>query len=71
VTLTGKTTEELVEMRRAIESDLRNQQTAGGAFPYTRPAMKKLDEIDRAIAALVGQRRGTGLWSAPVRSRRR
>lgn len=48
--LNGKTNAELVEIRRAIESDPKNRMPPGGLFIYTPVARRKLDKIDRAIA---------------------
>lgn len=47
--LDGKTTEELLEMQRAIEADPANKSDGRGLSIYTPKASKKLDAIARQI----------------------
>ena len=48
--LQGKTTEELLAIRKALEDDPANQ-TTGSLWRYTAKARKKFDEIDRQITS--------------------
>lgn len=48
--LQGKTTAELVAIRRALEDNPANQ-TTGSLWRYSAAARKKFDEIDRQIAS--------------------
>ncbi len=48
---------ELVAKRQAIEADPANQMPAGSLYLYTPQARRKLDAIDRAIAADMAERR--------------
>jgi len=54
--LDTKTTPELLEMQKAIESDPRNQAD-GGLYRYTPNARKKLDAITRQITHNMAMKR--------------
>ena len=55
--LTGKTTPELLEMQRVIESDPANQNPVGSFFLYTPKTVKKLDKIREQIAYNMSEKR--------------
>lgn len=55
--LDGKTTEELLEMQKAIESDPDNKAARVGLYLYTPTAIKKLDEIARQITHNMAMKR--------------
>lgn len=55
--LDGKTTEELIILRRSIEADPDNKMPPGSLWLYKPKIRKKLDEIDRAIADTIRAKR--------------
>lgn len=55
--LDDKTTEELLEMQRAIEADPANKSDGQGLYLYTPKAIKKLGEITRQITHNMAMKR--------------
>ena len=66
--LDGKTNEELVELRRSIESDPANKgdRARDGLNLFTKAARKKLDEIDRQITHNLAEKRAAEGRPVPV-----
>ena len=48
---------ELMQMTSAIESDPANKMPKGSTYLYTKPAIKKLDEIARQVTYLLAEKR--------------